>query len=583
MSEQTEHDELTEIFSQALELEPPEREKFLDVACRNKPQLRERIESLLKSFEKSEDFIEKPAIQFSQIQPEKLPENQLEPIDPKLLRGDLDNIILMALRKEPSRRYASVADFSGDIDSYLNNLPVSARPNTFKYRTEKFIQRNSIAVAAISLILLLIIAGGTILFIQYRKAEQEKAKAEEVKNLIQKLLLTAKPNETSKEKGGYSDNSNEILEQTAKQLDSKEFDNQPEVKAELELLIGNIYLYQGQNEQSEKYLLRALASQTQLYGNDKKRLLKTNLALADLYNSQAKYSKAEDIYSENLPSLREEIQQGNKVLLSDYFSSFNNYALLLRAKGDSKNSERLFRENLSLASQNPEISQSIGFIHTMLNLTLLDQGKFDEAEAGMQKQVNESRQKTNNPTLEIANALTLLGSISMEEGKLTEAKNALEEAEKVYRKLLSPKSIQIFDNLRLQAQVAYLEGNYLFAEKQINQVLENYNQNANPKYISFATALTIKGLILNKLGKGAEAENILREAVQLRIENLPANHFMTALTKGALGEVLTANKKFDEAEQVLRESYESLKISQAGENQRIILAKSRLEKLKKLK
>lgn len=587
MSEQTEHDELTEIFSQALELDSSEREKFLDEACKEKPHLRERIESLLKSFEKSEDFIEKPIIQVSQIQPEK--QTEAEPnlpsqiYSPKLLRGDLDNIILMALRKESSQRYASVGDFSADISNYLNGLPVSARPNTFKYRTKKFIQRNKIAVIAISSILLLIIVGSAILFIQYRKAEQEKAKAEEVKNLIQKILLTAKPSETNTEKGGYSEASNEILEQTAKQLDSEEFAGQPEVKAHLEHLIGKIYLIQGQYELGEKYLLRALTSQTQLYGNDQKKLLETNLSLADLYFTKANYREAEDIYAENLLLLREEIQRGNTVLLSDFFASFNNYALLLRAKGDSKKAEILFRENLSLASQNPQIPLKTNFIPTMLYLTLLDQGKFDEAEAGMQKQVKEFRQKTNNPTLEIANALTLLGSILMEKENLTEAKNILEEAEKFYRKLLSPNSIQIFDNLRLQAQVAYLQGNYSFAEKQINQVLENYNQNANPKYISFATALTIKGLVLNKLGKGAEAEKVLREGVQLRIENLPPNHFMTALTKGALGEVLTANKKFDEAEKFLQESYESLKNSQAGENQRMILAKSRLEKLEQLK
>lgn len=581
MSEQTEHDELTEIFSQALELDPSEREKFLDEACQNKSYLRDRVESLLKSFEKSENFIEKPVMQVSQLQPGKHSENHPESINPKLLRGDLDNIILMALRKEPSRRYASVGVLSADISNYLNGLPVSARPNTLKYRTEKFIQRNKIAVVATAFIIVALITGITISFIQYRNTQQEKAKAEEVKKLIQKLLLTAKPSETSKEKGGYSDNSNEILQQTAQQLDSEVFANQPEVKAELEQLIGNIYLYQGEYELSEKYLLQALASQTQLYGNDKKRLLQTNLLLGDLYNFKANYEKAEKAYSENLPLLREEIKLGNTELFTNYFMSFNNYALLIRAKGDSKRSEMLYRENLLLASQYPEVSQYINFIQTMLNLTLLDQGKFDEAEAEMQKKVNEYRQTTNSQSLEIASNLTLFGSILMEKGNLTEAKETLEEAEKIYRKLLSPNSIQIFDNLRLQAQVAYLEGNYSFADKQINQVLENYKQNTNPNYISFATALTIQGLVLNKSGKSVEAEKILREATQLRIENLPSNHFMTALTKGALGEVLMTNNKFDEAEQFLRESLESLKNSQAGENQRIVLAKSRLEKLLK--
>jgi hypothetical protein len=63
--------------------------------------------------------------------------------NPKLLRGDLDNIVLMAMRKEPERRYASVAQFMEDIKRHLEGLPVIARQDTFKYRASKFIQRNN--------------------------------------------------------------------------------------------------------------------------------------------------------------------------------------------------------------------------------------------------------------------------------------------------------------------------------------------------------------------------------------------------------------------------------------------------------
>jgi hypothetical protein len=59
------------------------------------------------------------------------------------LRGDLDNIALMALRKEPARRYASVAAFSEDIQRYLEGRPVSARKDTAWYRTSKFMGRHS--------------------------------------------------------------------------------------------------------------------------------------------------------------------------------------------------------------------------------------------------------------------------------------------------------------------------------------------------------------------------------------------------------------------------------------------------------
>src|SRR5207302_5372471 len=64
------------------------------------------------------------------------------------LAGDLDNILLKALQKEPQRRYASVERFAEDIRSYLTHLPVSARPDTFGYRAGKFVRRNRGPVAA---------------------------------------------------------------------------------------------------------------------------------------------------------------------------------------------------------------------------------------------------------------------------------------------------------------------------------------------------------------------------------------------------------------------------------------------------
>lgn len=75
------------------------------------------------------------------------------------LRGDLDNIILKALRKDPERRYQSVEQFSEDIERYQKGLPVSARPDTFSYRATKFFQRNRLAVASTALIVLLLIGG----------------------------------------------------------------------------------------------------------------------------------------------------------------------------------------------------------------------------------------------------------------------------------------------------------------------------------------------------------------------------------------------------------------------------------------
>jgi len=84
---------------------------------------------------------------------------QIDIHDRKLLRGDLDNIVLMAMRKEPHRRYSSVEQFAEDIRRHLDGLPVIARKDTFSYRASKFIRRNKVGVAAAAAICLTLVAG----------------------------------------------------------------------------------------------------------------------------------------------------------------------------------------------------------------------------------------------------------------------------------------------------------------------------------------------------------------------------------------------------------------------------------------
>jgi non-specific serine/threonine protein kinase/serine/threonine-protein kinase len=106
--------------------------------------------------------------------------------NPKLLRGDLDNIVLKAIRKEPERRYASVGQFSEDIRRYLEGRPVIARKDTFNYRAEKFIKRNKIAVAATAIILLSLIAGILATAFEARRANR---RFNEVRRLANSLLF----------------------------------------------------------------------------------------------------------------------------------------------------------------------------------------------------------------------------------------------------------------------------------------------------------------------------------------------------------------------------------------------------------
>ena len=105
----------------------------------------------------------------------------------KQLRGDIDNIVLMALRKEPSRRYKSANDLHEDILRHLENIPVHARNDSVWYRTTKFVARHKAGVAASAFVLVALLAGLIITLHEARVAQKERARAERRFNDVRKL------------------------------------------------------------------------------------------------------------------------------------------------------------------------------------------------------------------------------------------------------------------------------------------------------------------------------------------------------------------------------------------------------------
>jgi len=97
----------------------------------------------------------------------------------KRLRGDLDNIVLMALRKEPQRRYPSVEQFAADLSRHLEHLPVTASRGTTRYRASKFITRHKAGVAAAVAITVTLLFGSAVTLYEARIARAERARAEQ--------------------------------------------------------------------------------------------------------------------------------------------------------------------------------------------------------------------------------------------------------------------------------------------------------------------------------------------------------------------------------------------------------------------
>jgi len=118
----------------------------------------------------------------------------------KALRGDLDAIVLKALRKEPNQRYASVADFAADIRHHLAQRPVAARQGNFRYVASRFVRRHAFALTLIAAALGAIIGTAVIAELQRRgavaareQAEAEAARANEVTEFMVNVFGNAAP------------------------------------------------------------------------------------------------------------------------------------------------------------------------------------------------------------------------------------------------------------------------------------------------------------------------------------------------------------------------------------------------------
>ncbi|MBI4852336.1 MAG: protein kinase [Acidobacteria bacterium] len=156
-------------------------EELLRVICNNEPirpsNAVKLLESELKIF----------AIEY--ISPEKLSicrKTNITRLQKQLL-GDLDNIILMAMRKEPTRRYLSVNELLTDIERYLTGLPVMACEDTFFYRTEKFIRRNKKAMILTIFVIFILITGISMTVWQMHIAREQRQIAEQKSKEIREI------------------------------------------------------------------------------------------------------------------------------------------------------------------------------------------------------------------------------------------------------------------------------------------------------------------------------------------------------------------------------------------------------------
>ncbi len=154
-------------------------QEIADAVCEVEPEKPSVVAHRMETADKHRDS------QGSAAVPE-IPDRPAEKLR-KRLRGDLDNIVLMALRKDPQRRYASVEQLAQDIRRHIEHLPVVARKDTVAYRTSKFIARHKVGVVVAALVTVALLSALGMTLRQARIARAERARAEQRFNDVRKL------------------------------------------------------------------------------------------------------------------------------------------------------------------------------------------------------------------------------------------------------------------------------------------------------------------------------------------------------------------------------------------------------------
>ena len=163
----------------------------------------------------------------------------------RTLRGDLDNILCTALKKNPSERYASVQAFADDVRRFIDHRPILARGDSRRYRLRKFLRRHRAGVAATLLVLAAAIIGVIGVVRAELEAKREAERAQAVQQFLVGLFQEADPGQAQGEKRSVL----ELLERGERDLHEKLAD-QPRTKLTLLGVLGSIYDQLGDSRKS---------------------------------------------------------------------------------------------------------------------------------------------------------------------------------------------------------------------------------------------------------------------------------------------------------------------------------------------
>ena len=493
------------------------------------------------------------------------------------LQGDIDTIVLMALRKEPRRRYTSVEQFSDDIRRHLAKVPVIARPDTLGYGASRFVQRNK-AWVVMAAITFLSLAGGVATSLwQTRVARLEQAKAARINAFLQEMVgYSATDPSSANRKKGHDATVADMLDDAAQRVET-ELAGQPEVKAEMLGTIGSTYLVQSKYDLAAHYLREAYNLNVKLYGPEARSTAAVMNSLGDLSYLTGDYAAAKSWFDKAVPIYRRHVRDRDfearlmAAMLSD--AAFSN-----RALGRFNDAEALWREALTYGPRLPAKHRAQGITpKTFLAQLYVDRGDVEKADAFASEASRELR-ALGTDRFPLAQCLIDLGNIRRLEARYAEADSLIEEGTNLYAQVQGEDHPNVAYGLLSLATSRYYQGRYDLAEEDLHKAQKIITAKI-PRGTNYdAAADDLSGRILTKRGQPELAESILRESLAIRKQR-SHRPIDVAFASGSLGECLVAQKRYAEAEPLLVASYQTLKGLQVQQSPAVQEAHDRLVSL----
>lgn len=217
----------------------------------------------------------------------------------RALRGDLDAIVLKALKKQPEQRYGTVEALADDVERHLEGLPVSARPDSNGYRFAKFVARNRLMAGAAAAVFAAVTLGGGLAAWQAHSALEEQRKAEDVKEFLASMLRDADPWEMR----GKASSVSELLRQAHEHVETK-FAGRPPLQVELLNLVGMGLLHHEDVPSAAAALTQAAKIAEQHLAADHAQRLRTHVYMSEIHLERGQPARARSELALALPALR---------------------------------------------------------------------------------------------------------------------------------------------------------------------------------------------------------------------------------------------------------------------------------------